>query len=376
MLMSGTELVKAYAKPPILLGYTYDPADAYRARDEDRLLAVRVETNRSCNLRCRYCYARSGGDAAALDIDSLQSLVLQAAQLGARSIVVIGGGEPTLHRHFRQLIRFIHTQGMIPVVFTNAVNLTPRLAEFLYDHNASVMGKCDSLRPSVQDFLAGRPGAFETIRRGMDNLVQAGFTKPADPHRLRLGLSFVSCRMNLPEVEDIWHYCRTNHIFPNMEVLTPTGRAQDALVDQYLTADEIQQYKLRLRELDRRWFGCDWLVHTPLAASGCLQHLYSLSITLAGDVRPCAPTKFDEHPALRREGVYPYNVFRRSLADIYHAPLFRYVRTIDRRLEGRCHNCTHLEECIGCRGYAYAVGINQGKGPLRALRSECQQCFR
>lgn len=226
VLMRSTRLVKAYAKPPILLGYTYDPADAYRARDEDRLLAIRVETNHSCNLRCRYCYARSGGAAAQFDIRSLQNVVAQAAQLGARSIVVIGGG------------------------------------------------------------------------------------------------------------------------------------------------------KLRLLELDRRWFGYDWLVYTPLVASGCLQHLYSLHVALAGDVRPCAPTKFDEHPALRPDGVYPYNVFRRSLADIYHAPLFRYVRTIDRRLEGRCRHCAHLDECIGCRGYAYAVGVNQGRGPLWALRSECQQCFR
>jgi radical SAM protein with 4Fe4S-binding SPASM domain len=113
-----------------------------------------------------------------------------------------------------------------------------------------------------------------------------------------------------------------------------------------------------------------------LVASGCLQHLYSLYITLEGDVRPCAPTKFDEHPALRRDGIYPYNAFRRPLAEIYHDPLFRYVRTIDKRLEGKCHGCRHLDECIGCRGYAYAVGVNRGLGPLRALRSECQQCFR
>ena len=47
-------------RPPVLAGYTYDPEDAYRARDEGRLLAIRLETNRSCNLRCRYCYAEGG----------------------------------------------------------------------------------------------------------------------------------------------------------------------------------------------------------------------------------------------------------------------------------------------------------------------------
>jgi len=375
--MPGTDLIKLYDRPPILLGYTYDPQEAYRARDEGRLLAIRVETNRSCNLRCRYCYAQSGGGGAdELDIGLLRQTVAQAAGLGARSIVVIGGGEPTLHPHFRTLVSFIHDQGLVPMIFTNTVNVTTELARFLQENDASVMGKCDSLQAPIQDYLAGRTGAFEKIRAGLNRLIDAGFTDVRDPRGLRLGVSFVSCRMNLPEVEEIWHYCRQNRIFPNMEVLTPTGRARDALSDQYLTAEEIRAHKLRLLDLDRRRFGYDWLVYTPLVASGCLQHLYSLYITLEGNVRPCAPTKFDEHPAMRRDGVYPYNAFRRSLAGIYHDPLFRYVRTIDRRLEGKCRGCPHLDECLGCRGYAYAVGVNQGYGPLRALRSECQQCFR
>ncbi len=375
--MPGTELVKTYDRPPILLGYTYDPQEAHRARDQNRLLAIRVETNRSCNLRCRYCYAQSGGTRTdELDIAVLQNTILQAAELGAQSIVVIGGGEPTLHPHFRMLISFIHDHGMVPMIFTNMISITPQLARFLRDNSASIMGKCDSLQPSVQDYLAGRAGAFERIWAGLGHLIDAGFTEIDDPHRLRLGVSFVSCRMNLAEMEEIWHFCRENRIFPNMEVLTPTGRALETLPDQYLTSEEIRDYKLRLLDLDRRRFGYDWLVYTPLIASGCLQHLYSLYITLEGNVRPCAPTKFDEHPALRREGVYPYNAFRRPLAEIYHDPLFRYVRTIDKHLEGKCRGCEHLDECIGCRGYAYAVGVNQGQGPLRALRSECRQCFR
>jgi MoaA/NifB/PqqE/SkfB family radical SAM enzyme len=233
--MAGQEIVKAYERPPILLGYTYDPQDAYRARDENRLLAIRLETNRSCNLRCRYCYAQSGGDVTAeADLHVLQNTISQAAALGAQSIVVIGGGEPTLHRHFRSLIAFIHDHGLIPMVFTNTVKVTADLARFLHEHNASLMGKCDSLQAPVQDYLAGRDGAFEKIQAGLGHLIDAGFTDVQDPHRLRLGLSFVSCRMNLPEMEEIWHYCRRQSIFPNMEVLTPTGRARATLYDQYL----------------------------------------------------------------------------------------------------------------------------------------------
>lgn len=369
--------VNGLGRPPILVGYTYDPEDAYRARDENRLLAIRLETNRSCNLRCRYCYAEGGEHLEdELSYDVLADLVRQARDLGAESIVVIGGGEPTLHPRFRELISFISALGMVPMIFTNTTTVTRDLAEFLYANNASVMGKLDSLRAEVQDFLAGQEGAFDLMHQGLRNLVDAGFSNPEDPRKLRLGVSFVSNRLNLSEIEDIWHFCRQRNVFPNMEVLTPTGRAKENLADQGLTTEEIQNYKSRLLEIDRAFYSFDWLPYTPLTASGCLQHLYSLYITIEGNVRPCAPTKFDEHPALKQDGVYPHNVRMRPLEDIYADPLFRYVREIDRHLEGKCGDCQHLRECIGCRGYAYAVGVNEGKDPYSSLKGECLQCSR
>jgi radical SAM protein with 4Fe4S-binding SPASM domain len=361
--------------PPILSGYTYRPEDAYAARDAGRLLAIRLETNHTCNLNCRYCYAESG---ASLEHESTHETILdvirQASDLGVESVVVIGGGEPTLYPRFRELVSFIDSLDVTPMVFTNCIKVTPDLAEFLYDKNASIMGKLDSLKPEVQDYLAGREGAYDSIHRGLDNLLEAGFGEPTEPGALRLGASFVSCKMNLPEIEDIWHYCRSHKIFPNMEVLTPTGRAKDELADQGLSTDEIMDYKLKMLDIDREHYGYDWLPYTPLAGSGCLQHLYSMYITIDGNVRPCAPTKFDEHPELKENGVYPHNIRRSSLKKIYESDLFAFVRHIDTHLEGKCSGCEHLDECIGCRGYAYSVGVSEGKSPREALRMGCLQC--
>jgi len=151
--------------------------------------------------------------------------------------------------------------------------MTGELAGFLYEHNASVMGKLDSFKPEVQDYLAGREGASEEIRKGLKNLLKAGFSKPVEPRELRLGVSFVSNKMNLGEIEEIWHFCRQTIFFLNMEILTPTGRANDELQDKLLMADEIKEYKLKLLEIDQKYYGYDWLPYTPITASGCLQHL-------------------------------------------------------------------------------------------------------
>lgn len=371
------DTLSLFSPPPILKGYMYGAQEAHQARNSNRLLAIRLETNKSCNLRCRYCYAQSGEDSAKIaEFNNLKRIIQEAKELGIRSVVVIGGGEPTLYPSFRDLIAYIDSLGIIPVIFSNTVLMTEELAGFLYKHNASVMGKLDSLKPEVQDYLAGRAGTSEDIKKGLGNLLKAGFSKPVGPGELRLGVSFVSNKMNLEEIEEIWHFCRQNNIFPNMEILTPTGRANDELEDKLLTADEIKEYKLKLLEIDRKYYGHDWLPYTPITAIGCLQHLYSLYINIEGNVRPCAPTKLDEHPALKIGGEYPYNINKMSLREIYDSRLFTYVRNIDKMLEGKCKNCEHNEECIGCRGYAYSVGVKHGIDPLKALRMECQQCFK
>ncbi|HII90963.1 MAG TPA: radical SAM protein [Methanosarcina sp.] len=375
--LKNLETISLFSPPPVLKGYMYGAQEAHQARNSNRLLAIRLETNKSCNFRCRYCYAQSGEDSTKIaDFNNLKRIIQEAKELGARSVVVIGGGEPTLYPSFRDLIAYIDSLGIIPVIFSNTVLMTEELAGFLYKHNASVMGKLDSLKPEVQDYLAGRAGASEDIKKGLQNLLKTGFSKPAGPGELRMGVSFVSNKMNLEEIEEIWHFCRQNNIFPNMEILTPTGRANDELEDKLLTAEEIKEYKLKLLEIDRRYYGYDWLPYTPITASGCLQHLYSLYINIEGNVRPCAPTKLDEHPAFKVGGEYPYNINKMSLREIYDSSLFTYVRNIDKMLEGKCKNCEHAEECIGCRGYAYSVGVKRGIDPLEALRMECQQCFK
>ncbi|MDD4332262.1 MAG: radical SAM protein [Methanosarcinaceae archaeon] len=373
----NTNPEKLFSPPPVLKGYLYGAKAAYAARDSGKLLALRLETNTSCNLRCRYCYAQSGEALAKFaDFKTLCRVLSEAKELGARSAVIIGGGEPTLYPEFRELVAYIDSLKLVPMIFSNTLLITESLAAFLYEHNASVMGKLDSLRPEVQDYLAGGEGVFVGIKKGLSNLINAGFSEVEEPGILRLGVSFVSNKMNLGEIEKIWHFCRKNQIFPNMEILTPTGRANAELADKFLTAEEIRNYKLKLLALDRKHYGYDWLPYTPITASGCLQHLYSFYINIKGDVRPCAPTKLDEHPALKVGGKYPYNVNQMSLKEIYASELFTYVRNIDKVLEGRCRACIHLNECIGCRGYAYSLGVNKGLGPLKALRTECQQCFK
>ncbi len=252
-----TDLTKkaTFSSPPKLSGYYYSPGEARDARDTGKLLSIRLETSLQCNLRCNYCCNNSGEALAdELSYAQLLDLVRQAKALDAQSIVVIGGGEPTIYPHFEELISFIHARDMVPVVFTNTTTMTRDLAQFLLDHNASVIGKLDSLQEDVQDRMVGVKGTYGKIRRGIEQLMSVGFSDTEDPAALRLGLSFVINKLNIGELPDLWRYCRERNIFPNLDMMIPNQRAERQ-VELLPTREERQAAKLVFLELDRREHG-------------------------------------------------------------------------------------------------------------------------
>lgn len=353
-------------EPPKLKGYCYSPDEAWKARDKQELLSIRMETNLRCNLNCVYCYSLGVGETWSqkeIEYTKILDVINQAHELGARSIVVIGGGEPTIYPHFRELIKFAASNGMTPVVFTNNVTMTHELAEYLYDHNTSVIFKLDSLRAELQDYFAAREGTHELIMKGYQNLKDAGYSKIEDRKNLRLGASFVVNRLNIAELPVLWRFCRKNSIFPNLEMMVPQGRAKGFA---YLmpTREEWKKAKLELLEIDRREFGFEWLPYTPLIGCGCLQVLYSLYLTVEGLIRPCAGIQVD---------FASVNTY--SLKEIMNLPFFKLVRNIESHLRGKCSRCVHNHECIGCRGMAFSVGVERGKTPYEAICEEDPTCF-
>jgi MoaA/NifB/PqqE/SkfB family radical SAM enzyme len=355
------------SSPPALLGYTYYAPEAYQSRNLNRLLSLRVEVPSPSNLPHRQPRPDK------INFDVLRNLIVAAGDLGARS-VILTGGEPVLHPQFPDLLTFIDSLDMIPVVFSNVMLVTEELAYFLFAHNASVMANLDVLRPDAENFLPQGRGAITSIQQGLHNLMQAGFTDAADRTQLRLGISFASNNLDIDEIEILWRFCSDHNVFPNMVMLAPMGKVEGERASGIPDAEGTENSQNNFGN-NGKAHGCDWLADRPLNGSGCRQYLYSLYVTSEGNVKPCAPMKFDEHAALKVNGIYPYNIWQKSLDEIYDSKLFTHVRQIDRHLEGKCCCCDRLRECIGCRGYAYSAALGKGMNPDEMLGMECQQCF-
>lgn len=91
---------------------------------------VWLEITGKCQLQCVHCYAGSGprGTDGAMALADWTRVIDESAQLGGRMVQFIGG-EPTLHRHLPELVNHALRKRMDVEVFSNLVQVTPRLWE-------------------------------------------------------------------------------------------------------------------------------------------------------------------------------------------------------------------------------------------------------
>lgn len=308
------------------------------------LLSIELEFTRKCNLRCLYCYSSAGEPAKnEMSRDALRSAVSQAKDLGAKKIVLLGGGEPLLYDGFIDIIHYIRSLGIKQVMFTNATLMTRETARFLFQNEVSVIVKHNSMSPEVQDMLAGMKGAFKNIRQGIRNLTDAGYPD----EKAALGIQTVICRQNINELPSMWIWARENGIIPYFEVLTQKGRAKENM-NLNVPSSEVKAVFGRIESIDREQFDIIWKSHPSIAAFSCKRHLYSCLINSQGNIQPCAGIDLPVG-----------NIRDKSLGEILkNSAVIRKLRNVYENLEGRCRDCEQSRECYGCRGNAYQITGN------------------
>jgi len=325
-----------------VLGFTGDEIAECLKRNE--LLSVELEFTKKCNLRCRYCYSNAGeAEENELSLEEIRSVILQAKKMGAKKIILLGGGEPLIYGGVMDVLEYTHSLGLDQVLFTNGTLVTKEMARFFLKNGVSVVIKCNSMDPAIQDNLAGVIGAFTKIRRGLQLLIEAGY--PGKD--VALGIQTVICRQNIDELPSMWIWARENRIIPYFEILTHQGRAMTNM-HLNVSISEIKNIFAHLERIDKERFGIEWKSRPTIAAFSCKRHLYSCLVNSQGFIQPCTGVDIPVG-----------NIRKKTLREILHSsPVITNLRNIYEKIEGDCKVCEYNCECYGCRGNAYQITGN------------------
>lgn len=340
------DTIKKYDNPPLLKGLDFKENEIENCIKNNSLLRISIEPLKACNLKCPFCYLddeRRKTKNSELSFDKIKEIILQAKGLGVRTITLVGG-EPMVYSKIKELVSFINSQKLIPLIFTNGTIMTKKLAEFLYKNNASVIVKFNSLdNPETQDKMVGNiKGTFNKIQKTIFLLIKVGFNKSKPT---RLGIESVLSRVNLSQIPKIFRFARKNNIYPYLELITPAGRGKN--YKEILTKKEARDIFHKLLKIDEREFGYTWIPRPPQIAATCKYYFTSIYITSDGRVQPCPAADIDLG-----------NLKKEELFEVLNKPKTKECRDIRNNIKGKCKKCKYRLKCYGCRGAVYNLTGN------------------
>jgi 7,8-dihydro-6-hydroxymethylpterin dimethyltransferase len=155
------------------------PYDCGFCPDHQQHACVTVfEITESCNLRCPACFA---GEAHAVHatLDDVRSMAagLLRAEGGEADVVMLSGGEPTLHP---QLLEIADELRSMPIgyliVNSNGTRFArePAFARAVAEREMVVYLQFDGFRPETSQVLRGRGDLVDVKLRALENLTAAG----------------------------------------------------------------------------------------------------------------------------------------------------------------------------------------------------------
>jgi MoaA/NifB/PqqE/SkfB family radical SAM enzyme len=223
--------------------------------------------------------------AGGLTLGEYKDIILNSKDLGARTLLFPGVGEPTLDKNLKPLIDFAHGLGLVSVVYTCGV-LDSSTIEFFRNHDVGLILKVDSFDERNYERLVGLP--YQRFRESLDRIVEVyngTVAKYDDAFILtRLAANTVVTRINRNDIRDISVFCDEHRILHFVENLSMVGSAIDNWA-MLVGNDEGELAKV-VSDFGNRW------VSSATVDNKCGPFAYGVTIDINGDMIGCPTARW------------------------------------------------------------------------------------
>ena len=86
------------------------------------IISAHIAPTNTCNLHCNYCNQENRLKGAELTLDTIKNFVDTLMERALKAVIVTGGGEPTLYKHFNELVKWLKSKNLSVALITNGTN--------------------------------------------------------------------------------------------------------------------------------------------------------------------------------------------------------------------------------------------------------------
>ena len=114
---------KTYTSNNVKLLKHMDRLTAIQQKKLARPILLHISPINACNLTCSFCCFANRDLTDRLSLEQMKECVSQFKELGLLSVEFTGGGEPTLHPQFNEIVEYCHSIGLGVGLCTNGARL-------------------------------------------------------------------------------------------------------------------------------------------------------------------------------------------------------------------------------------------------------------
>ena len=155
-------------------------------------ITVEIDPTNVCNHRCQWCVSSQSHNGEQFTLAAFGNLIQAIRRLGSQSVVLKGGGEPTLHKQFNAMLRTVADAGLALGVITNGTMPWPDTPRTLLDTADWVRISLDAARATTHQSIHGSRD-FGRIIHNVTYLTE-------NTRRTLVGLNFVAEPRNHAEI--------------------------------------------------------------------------------------------------------------------------------------------------------------------------------
>jgi len=155
-------------------------------------VTVEIDPSNKCNHRCQWCVSAQSHTGEQLEYERFVELIAELESQDVRSIVLKGGGEPTVHPRINDMLQVCADRGLAVGLITNGSMPREGTPQTLLETAEWVRISLDAALPATHRLIHGTAD-FSRILRNVEYLT--GHTK-----RTLVGLNFVADQRNYREI--------------------------------------------------------------------------------------------------------------------------------------------------------------------------------
>lgn len=260
-----------------------------------------------CNYRCKKCFtwASSRKIKNPLTLEELFSLIRQGKRLGAKVVAILGEGEPLFYKHAMEIIAYIDSLKMIPLISTNGSLLTKEMTDFLFKHNTTIVVSLDTLDEKKYNEYCGGEANFVKLLENIAyarRLYSQRIYKKNHYKVYQFAIHMTVTADNSKNIPDIMEFCGEDIYFD----CQPLAKVGEALLHPSLIGDK-NTYK-HYREASYIMARPMVLTKTETGKDVCCLFYYGLAIGYEGEVM------FDTHAIETKNSIG--NIRKTSLMEL------------------------------------------------------------